>query len=226
MNHPYKMPRSQAGSVIARRDTRRALRKSCDRCHEQKLRCDGSNASLASCQRCQRAGQTCVYSTRSPRQVPRNSNAMAKKTSDAASAYDPPRQAVRQEESTNGAGGIVLDALSLELSDFLASDHDIDWSFSGGLSSMDLPQAPPADLRDLPGPGMPGLPFSHVAGDAGDGELQEPVEDLWRISQALEEMLHCVTRTLRQQNIQRCMLTTHYTTTPSFWWHRDLPFPR
>lgn len=48
---------------------RRAFRRSCDRCHAQKLKCTGSNANLvrAQCQRCQQAGLRCVYSERLPK---------------------------------------------------------------------------------------------------------------------------------------------------------------
>lgn len=208
MNHTYKSPRSQIGSVISKRDTRRALRKSCDRCHEQKLRCDGSNASLASCQRCQRAGQTCVYSTRSPRQVVRNSNTTAKKT-----------------ESTSGVG--IVDQSSLEFSEFLSSEQGMDWSFIGSLSTVD-PALPPGDLIDIQGPGTPtSFQFPNATGEAGDDELQGPIESLWRISHDLEEMLQCVTTTLLQQNIQCCMLTTRLSfpalTDSFFWYNESLP---
>ncbi|KAI1119741.1 hypothetical protein F5Y10DRAFT_157290 [Nemania abortiva] len=46
----------------------RTVRKSCDRCHQQKLRCVGSKTSLVPCARCQRVGADCVYSARSSKQ--------------------------------------------------------------------------------------------------------------------------------------------------------------
>lgn len=52
----------------------RTLRKSCDRCHQQKLRCVGDKTSLTRCMRCQRAGVECVYSVRSSKQPNKSSN--------------------------------------------------------------------------------------------------------------------------------------------------------
>lgn len=51
--------------AVVRRADGRALRKSCDRCHQQKLRCVGDKTSLTRCKRCQRAGLECVYGVRS-----------------------------------------------------------------------------------------------------------------------------------------------------------------
>ena len=56
----------QAGNLIERHSADgRTLRKSCDRCYQQKLRCDGDKTALTRCMRCQRAGANCVYSARS-----------------------------------------------------------------------------------------------------------------------------------------------------------------
>lgn len=55
----------QAGNLIERHAADgRTLRKSCDRCYQQKLRCDGNKSALTRCMRCQRAGAICVYSAR------------------------------------------------------------------------------------------------------------------------------------------------------------------
>lgn len=51
-------------AVVQRADGR-TLRKSCDRCYQQKLRCVGDKTSLTRCKRCQRAGLECVYGARS-----------------------------------------------------------------------------------------------------------------------------------------------------------------
>ncbi|KIW95725.1 uncharacterized protein Z519_04310 [Cladophialophora bantiana CBS 173.52] len=55
--------------AIVRRADGRTLRKSCDRCHQQKLRCVGDKASLTRCKRCQRAGLECVYGARSSKKA-------------------------------------------------------------------------------------------------------------------------------------------------------------
>jgi hypothetical protein len=52
----------------------RPLRKSFERCHQQKLRCVGDKSSLTRCIRCQRAGLECVYSARSNKQPNKNNN--------------------------------------------------------------------------------------------------------------------------------------------------------
>ncbi|POS70300.1 hypothetical protein DHEL01_v211310 [Diaporthe helianthi] len=55
----------------------RKVRKSCDRCHQQKLRCSRDQKRPAHCLRCQRAGVECVYSVRESKQSSkrkRNSN--------------------------------------------------------------------------------------------------------------------------------------------------------
>ena len=55
--------------AVVRRADGRTLRKSCDRCHQQKLRCVGDRASLTRCKRCQRAGLECVYGARSSKKT-------------------------------------------------------------------------------------------------------------------------------------------------------------
>lgn len=64
---------SAATATVRHADNRR-LRKSCDRCHQQKLRCVGDKTSLARCTRCQRARVECVFSVRSERQANPNRN--------------------------------------------------------------------------------------------------------------------------------------------------------
>ena len=50
----------------------RTIRRSCDRCHTQKLKCSGGRASSSQCLRCQRVGLSCSYSARSTRKDVRN----------------------------------------------------------------------------------------------------------------------------------------------------------
>ncbi|KAK3951312.1 hypothetical protein QBC32DRAFT_371248 [Pseudoneurospora amorphoporcata] len=50
----------------------RSLRKSCDRCHQQKLRCVGNKTSRQACARCQHLGAECVYNARSRKQANNN----------------------------------------------------------------------------------------------------------------------------------------------------------
>ena len=56
------------------RFTAQSFRRSCDRCHLQKLKCSRSTRSPSQCQRCERAGHQCVYSQRNPRQTRKLNN--------------------------------------------------------------------------------------------------------------------------------------------------------
>ncbi|EXJ92298.1 hypothetical protein A1O3_00848 [Capronia epimyces CBS 606.96] len=55
--------------AVVRRADGRTLRKSCDRCHQQKLRCVGDKTSLTRCKRCKTAGLECVYGARSSKKA-------------------------------------------------------------------------------------------------------------------------------------------------------------
>ncbi|ETS87747.1 hypothetical protein PFICI_01575 [Pestalotiopsis fici W106-1] len=78
MNDPSMTAASQqfdgdwTSNQVSRQTSGRNLRKSCDRCHQQKLRCVRSNTSLEPCTRCQRVGVECVYSARSSKQANKN----------------------------------------------------------------------------------------------------------------------------------------------------------
>ncbi|KAF1848286.1 uncharacterized protein K460DRAFT_403578 [Cucurbitaria berberidis CBS 394.84] len=128
MNYDYTLPPITEAPLWAaenssqpghRRTTSRpstggkALRRSCDRCHAQKLKCSGSKDFLAKCERCARAGLDCVYSTRA-----------SKKT--APSLQDGDNQGMRTPDSTGMAP--LLDGTENEL-----QFSDVD--FHGLLSS-------------------------------------------------------------------------------------------
>lgn len=57
---------------VPRQVSGRSLRKSCDRCHQQKLRCVGNKTSRQACARCQHLGAECVYNARSSKQANNN----------------------------------------------------------------------------------------------------------------------------------------------------------
>lgn len=60
-------------AVVAGNADGRKLRKSCDRCHQQKLRCNRDKRRPTHCLRCQRAGAECVYSVRENKQSAKTS---------------------------------------------------------------------------------------------------------------------------------------------------------
>lgn len=55
----------EAAFAVIRRSHGRTLRKSCDRCHQQKLKCVGDKTLMTRCRRCQRGGLECVFGARS-----------------------------------------------------------------------------------------------------------------------------------------------------------------
>src|SRR4051812_3932416 len=59
-------------SQVPRQVSGRSLRKSCDRCHQQKLRCVGNKTLRQACARCQHVGAECVYNARSSKQANNN----------------------------------------------------------------------------------------------------------------------------------------------------------
>lgn len=67
----FELFRNDADGTRSYPATDQALRKSCDRCYAQKLKCSKSDASPSRCMRCQRAGLRCFYSTRLARQAPK-----------------------------------------------------------------------------------------------------------------------------------------------------------
>lgn len=69
-------------------ENRLAYRRSCDRCHGQKLKCSSSTqaSSFGRCLRCTKAGLPCTFSTRSSRQ---GANQTQVSTSDAKNASKP-----------------------------------------------------------------------------------------------------------------------------------------
>ncbi|KFY95031.1 hypothetical protein V500_02976 [Pseudogymnoascus sp. VKM F-4518 (FW-2643)] len=61
---------ADTGNVTLRHAETRSLRRTCDRCYQQKLRCFGNKQPLSQCSRCRKAGLNCVYSARASRKIP------------------------------------------------------------------------------------------------------------------------------------------------------------
>lgn len=61
---------ADTGNVTLRHAETQSLRKTCDRCYQQKLRCSGNKQPLSQCSRCRKAGLNCVYSARASRKIP------------------------------------------------------------------------------------------------------------------------------------------------------------
>lgn len=203
--------------ILEKNNSRRALRKSCDRCHELKLKCHGSNSSRTSCERCLRATQTCVYSTRSVRQRPAR-----RKDSDKREGTEigPRAQATPQHGTQAGGsdGDVVTSSLDLTVNNTdgvavtspldltannAASYHPLDWSFMDWPPMTNYPDPLPTD--DFAKPSMPGSASSYQSSDDEGRDLQGEPDGLARISEKLEETLLHATTTWRVQDIQNCM---------------------
>lgn len=67
-------PTGVAGPEFPAQQSSRAFRRSCDRCHSQKLKCTGLSPGelRTQCTRCQQAGLSCVYSKRRPKRHRQN----------------------------------------------------------------------------------------------------------------------------------------------------------
>jgi hypothetical protein len=65
---------TESGSVTIRHADNRSLRRTCDRCYQQKLRCVGNKQLPSQCLRCRKAGMDCVYSARASRKASKIDN--------------------------------------------------------------------------------------------------------------------------------------------------------
>jgi hypothetical protein len=180
-----------------------AFRRSCDRCHIQKLKCPRNTRSPAQCQRCERARHKCVYSRRNPRQTTRRQ--------DSASSIASP---VTQEEEIQSHQPLVatghdisLDMLSLGLlSTFDEGDIDSlpDWSWQGFMES------PLGRFNDLEDP-TSYHPQTTLTSLSTEGEPastacqhQDVFERLSSISKTLEDYIHFLANQWHHKDIQNC----------------------
>lgn len=224
----------QASSLIAKdHKSRRALRKSCNRCHDLKLRCDGSNVSRTPCQRCRRAFQTCVYSTRLAKLPKRNNsnnnnNNNNNKTRDYdmngprgdGEASEHPQQ---HHRPATGAEADLGDPLCFDFmiapplsvaTDELSSWSLADWSSVMNASSAAAAAAAAGHPDGAPHVlgGSPGCEFTTATTTPDDldehdqdVQAQEPTTALYRISQGLGDILQSIRATWHLQSAQTCM---------------------
>ncbi|KAK1779557.1 hypothetical protein QBC45DRAFT_374289 [Copromyces sp. CBS 386.78] len=97
----------------------RSLRKSCDRCHQQKLRCVGNKTSRQACARCQHLGAECVYNARSRKQA--NNNKEASRNQNSAPTTEPVTPVLNHHQPGN-FGAFYPD--QLQLGSFFPSGWD------------------------------------------------------------------------------------------------------
>ena len=199
MSHPannqYKS--SDQVDVISTAPLGCALRRSCDRCHVQKLKCSRSNGSPAQCLRCEQAGLRCVYSARSVRRTPRKGNTSA----DLAS--HPHTQNAQQTKLTLGDG--IFDTSSLRSYDVsqdeLASMQD--WPSWGQGADSSLTELLELDAATSSCQ-VESLYSTPPSEGVKESEQHKLFESLTSISQALEGILHGMVTVWPGQDIQRC----------------------
>ena len=104
---------------VPRQVSGRSLRKSCDRCHQQKLRCVGNNMSRQACARCQHLGAECVYNVRSSKQA--NNNKGSRTRHNSTSPTEPVTPVLNHHQPLN-FGAFHPD--QLQLGSFFSSDWD------------------------------------------------------------------------------------------------------
>lgn len=197
----------------------RALRKSCDRCHTQKLKCTPGNDANSQCMRCQQAGCKCVYSPR----LPKRSHQRGQITTGL-------------DFKTTAAAPIQQNELKTLTQAYDAGSDGIDsnwvWSCSKTCNSPDNTSAgseyfdnPSMGMLSASGPNM-GIytsePDDILAMQIADSALRngdtnscavaplascgqfELCHNLSCMSQELETIFHSVTTEWPQRNIQTC----------------------
>jgi hypothetical protein len=190
-----------ADIAVVRRADGRTLRKSCDRCHKQKLRCVADKASSTRCKRCQRAGLECVYGARS------NKKARQCSINDFASWDNWPGNPTTP--TSNNLVGELDTIFGLDLTHF----DDV----------FPLPSTRPATGRgtapNLPAPEHDaGIPVSSEISipllssgsslDAGHGSIQEVPELSAGLAKSFQELEATFLRTVKDQagrGAQDCM---------------------
>ena len=191
--------------AVVRRADGRTLRKSCDRCHQQKLRCVADKASWTRCKRCQRAGLECVYAARSSKKASQCSiDNFATWDSWPADSATP---------TLNDAVGELDTMFGLELTNF---DDLFPISPSAPPATSDSTSAVTLNLPALEhsagipvGSAMSGpLPSSGSSPKADDGPIIEVPDPSAELAKAFQELEATFLRTVEDQTgggTQDCM---------------------
>jgi hypothetical protein len=194
---------SDTTNYAANKNSIQAFRRSCDRCHIQKLKCPRSTRSPAQCQRCERAGHKCVYSRRNPRQTTRRQGSASSIASPVTQEGD-----IQSHQPLMATGhDISLDMLSLGLLSTL-DQGDIDplpdWSWQGftesaleGFHDLEDPTSynPQTTLTSLSTEGEPATTAC---------QYHDVFERLSSISKTLEDYIHFLANQWHHKDIQNC----------------------
>lgn len=191
-----------ADQVPGRHADGRTLRKSCDRCHQQKLRCVGDKTSLTQCMRCRRAGVDCVYSVRSSKQP--NKNGLTAEDPGHVEPVNPTSNPLSELET-------VFDPDLEQLDDIFASLPS-SWAAVGATASLASYAVPPSQSTGIAESSLStGGPSSSnsIAPEASVGSPDVPSDlsgRLTHVCQALETTFQKVTRDRTDRTTQDCII--------------------
>ena len=187
----------------ANKNSIQSFRRSCDRCHIQKLKCPRSTRSPAQCQRCERAGHKCVYSRRNPRQTTRGKGSASSIASSATQ-----EETIQSHQPLMATGyDISLDMPSLGwLSTLDGGDVDPlpDWSWQG------FTESPLGGFHDLDDPTLYNPQTTSTSSSAEEEPAttacpyQDIFERLSSISKTLEDHVHFLANQWHHKDIQNC----------------------
>ena len=186
----------------------RTIRRSCDRCHAQKLKCSGSRGSFSQCLRCQRVGLSCSYSARSARKDVRNTQR--------------PELPVLDEidlASLDTSLTMSFDMAQDRLTSSTSSTSSQDWTWWGQPVerylteqgerniAISTPKAAPLDFIPL---NMDEQVTTQSESSRGVGNQQSDLfQSLADLSQSLESVLNRIATAWPEQDIQSCTQLTH-----------------
>ncbi|OIW25671.1 hypothetical protein CONLIGDRAFT_647412 [Coniochaeta ligniaria NRRL 30616] len=202
-----------------------SFRRSCDRCHAQKLKCSRSTRSPSQCQRCERAGLECVYSQRNPRQTIRLKGRAPSMTFSAtqeeAVQSHQPLIAAAGETSSQNLSPDWLNALDADVVDLLP-----DWSWQSFTGS---PLGQDHDLFDSTLYSPQRTSASSSATEATNATTasahQHLFERLSSISKTLEDYLHFLTNQWNRKEIQNYPVGEVFSTFQTFLTTLDVQRP-
>ncbi|ROV96129.1 hypothetical protein VSDG_05097 [Cytospora chrysosperma] len=182
-----------------------SFRRSCDRCHVQKLKCCRNTRSPTQCQRCERAGHECVYSQRNPRLTAKLRRSASSSTATLATREEAVQP--HQPPAAPAVDDVSPEKLSLEWltppDEATVVDPLADWSLQ---SFTDSPQGDYPDLFDpaLYSPQTSSTSFSakEVADAGTTWQLQELFERLSTLTKTLEDYVHFLASQWNRRDIQ------------------------
>lgn len=198
----------------------RTIRRSCDRCHAQKLKCSGSRVSFSQCLRCQRVGFSCSYSARSARKTAKKSNDLGDlATHKDARNTQRPELPVLDEIDLASLDTSLTMSFDMAQDDLTSSTSSQDWTWWGQPAeryiteqgqrniTISTPKAAPLDFMPLD-IGKQVTTESESSSGIGN-QRSDLFQSLADLSQSLESVLNRIATAWPEQDIQSCTPLAH-----------------